>query len=51
MQYAINLGYSQIVGGGTKPKLDSFCVLARGYPQFPGVLGLSRKPKISQIHF
>ncbi len=36
---------------GTKCKLSTVCGLARGNPQWPGVLDLFRKPKISQFTF
>ena len=35
------------VGGGTKPKLGPLCGLVRGNRQWPGVLSLFSKSKIS----
>jgi hypothetical protein len=36
---------------GTKSKLDPYCELARGNPQWPWILDLFRKPKISRFNF
>ncbi len=46
MQYAINLGYFQIVGSGTECKLSPEghdFKLIRGNPQWPGGLDLFSK--------
>jgi hypothetical protein len=39
------------VEAGTTSKLSPECGLARGNPQWPGVLDLFRNPKISRFNF
>ncbi len=47
----ISSKFLPMFSSGTKSILDPFCRLARGNPQFPGVLGLSSESKLSQFIF